>query len=170
MHRFVRYIPKTNFIHSFSVLGSSQNKGLAPVDRLTSSFFIRGYSTESDSDINVDYGNYSIILPPENAPVGVAHHKIRDVTAGIARPHYATQELGTSLNRADNLVPHRKGKTSRLGLGTDEERRMRRACKLAKETLEFAGSLIKVNFFHSAFIVLLSKPRGLNHFAGRRND
>jgi hypothetical protein len=170
MYKYIRYHPKARSIYSFSVVGASCNKYFGHVDRRKSACLVRSYSTEPESDLSVDYGNYSIILPPENVPVGVAHYKIRAVPGGVTRPPYARSNPSPTIKGEESIESRRKGEKSRLTLGTDEEQRMRRACKLAKDTLEFAASLIKVRNFHFAMVSLLPYGHRLTRFAGRSND
>jgi len=85
-----------------------------------------------------------ILLPPENVPAGVTHHKPNDVPFHIGKPYYARAAEPADGIVKKTPVPWKRAKTSRLVLGTTEEHRMRRTCKLAKDALDFAGSFIKV--------------------------
>ncbi|CAG8582175.1 14575_t:CDS:2, partial [Acaulospora colombiana] len=99
------------------------------------------------SEVELDFGDYEIILPPENSPEGVQHIKIREVPSHITLPPYARPSpvLGGGSPPTSNK--------SRFALGSEEERNMRKACNLAKRTLDYAGSLIKVDALVHDFIV-----------------
>jgi Metallopeptidase family M24 len=170
MHRSIRYYPKICSIYSFGVVGASYSKYLGRVVVQKSVCNVRSHSTEPESELSADYGSYSIILPPENAPVGIAHHKARSVPDEITRPRYTRSNRSPIIKGENSVESRRKGKSGRLILGTDEEQRMRRACKLAKDTLEFAASLIKVRNFHFIMVPLLFYGHCLTRSAGRSND
>ncbi|PVF96545.1 Creatinase/aminopeptidase [Serendipita vermifera] len=89
------------------------------------------------SDVEVDFGDYEIVLPPENSPEGVQDVAIREVPSHIPLPSYARP------SPAFGAAPSVSNK-SRFVLGSEEERKMRKACNLAKQTLDYAGSLVKI--------------------------
>jgi hypothetical protein len=144
MHRSILYYPQKRSIYSFNVIGASCSKYFGQVVGQKSACTVRSHSTEPEYELSADYGNHSIILHPENAPIGVAHHKIRSVPDVVTRPRYARLNRSPTIKREESAKLGRKGESGHLILGTDEEQRMRRSCKLAKDTLEFAASLIKV--------------------------
>lgn len=93
-----------------------------------------------------DFGNYSIILPPEPFVFGVSHIKPRQVPDGIIKPPYVHNNGNETLegaNKPESIVE----------LGGEAELRLRNAAKLAKKVREYAGSLVKVSFFLMFFIL-----------------
>ncbi|KAF8626713.1 hypothetical protein AX17_006480 [Amanita inopinata Kibby_2008] len=74
----------------------------------------------------VDFGEYTVILPPEPFVFGVSHIEPRPVPAHIRRPTVPNKEKG-------------------IVLGSESEIRIREAAKLAKKVREYAGSLVQVN-------------------------
>jgi hypothetical protein len=89
-------------------------------------------TSELDAEV---FGSYSVILPPEPFIFGVSHIPQRPVPSHIARPPYVT----TSAH--GQPVPSGDG---RIQLGSPAEWRLRRAAQLAREVLEYAGTLVKV--------------------------
>lgn len=89
-----------------------------------------------------DPGEYEIILPPEPLVWGVKHIAIRDVPKDLARPPYAVQ--GVTIEEEDPYHGDPYDGDGRIELGTEDERRLRRACALAKRTLSKASELIRV--------------------------
>jgi len=77
--------------------------------------------------------NPTLILPGENAPCGVDHIIQKCVPEDILRPWYATD--------SNNTRP--PGQASIIPLGGEDEVGIRAACKLARDVLRFAGSLVK---------------------------
>lgn len=91
---------------------------------------------ESDtSELDAEVGSYSVILPPEPFVFGVSHISQRPVPSRIARPPYAITSARSQ------PVPSGDG---RIQLGSPAELRLRRAAQLAREVLEYAGTLVKV--------------------------
>ncbi|TFK69443.1 methionyl aminopeptidase [Pluteus cervinus] len=90
------------------------------------------------TDVYQDFGDYSIILPPEPYVFGCSHIRPREVPAHIARPFYAS--TNSEAQSPSGSVPSRK----LIPLGGDEEKGLRAAAGLAKRVREFAGSLVKV--------------------------
>src|SRR6266404_9433077 len=85
------------------------------------------------------FGTYSIILPLEPFVFGVSHIAQRPVPPHIPRPPYvppssSDQHGGTPSTFGDG----------RIQLGSSEERRLRSAGRLARNVLEYAGTLVKV--------------------------
>ncbi|KAH8092496.1 methionyl aminopeptidase [Cristinia sonorae] len=95
--------------------------------------------TDSDADIQ-DLGIYDVILPPEPYIFGVSHITPRTVPVHILRPEYVQATRGDGAP----YPPERYSGDGRIGLGTVEEVKLRAAARLAKKTLEYAGSLVKV--------------------------
>ena len=85
------------------------------------------------------FGTYSVILPPEPFIFGVSHIPQRPVPSHIARPPYIT----TSATH-DQPGPCVYSGDGRIQLGSPREWRLRRAAQLAREVLEYAGTLVKV--------------------------
>ena len=79
--------------------------------------------------------NPSIILPLKYAPRGVHHIEQKRVPEGILRPYYVT---GGNSIRAPGLA-------SIIPLGGEHETGIRAACKLARDALKLAESLVRVS-------------------------
>jgi len=104
----------------------------------------------SEPDTDSEYfGNYSVILPPEPFVFGVSHIPQRPVPEHIPRPPYLT----SSTHHQYTLSGSSSG--DRIQLGGSEERRLREAARLAREVLEYAGTLVKVK----AGIIILRQQR-----------
>ncbi|KAL1719265.1 methionine aminopeptidase [Schizophyllum commune] len=88
-----------------------------------------------------DFGNYQILLPQEPFIFGVNHIKRRSVPKKIARPPNYPQD-GEEVD-PDADLPDAGASRVLIPLGGEEERKIRASCKLAAETLRFAGSLVK---------------------------
>ena len=80
----------------------------------------------SKNTLPEDFGEYSVVLPPEPFVFGTAHIKPRPVPAHIQRPLYTATD------------------DSRIALGTHDEVRMREAGVLARKVREYARSLVQV--------------------------
>ena len=91
--------------------------------------------TELDAEV---FGSYSVILPPEPFIFGVSHIPQRPVPSHIARPPYATP---SAHGQPGHCISSGDG---RIQLGSPREWRLRRAAQLAREVLEYAGTLVKV--------------------------
>lgn len=89
--------------------------------------------SESDDEL---FGTYSVILPPEPFVFGVSHISQRPVPPHILRPPYVTS--------SSSAQPTSNSGDGRIQLGSSEERRLRSAARLARDVLEYAGSLVKV--------------------------
>lgn len=92
------------------------------------------------SDEISDFGAYSVILPEEPFVFGTSHITPRSVPSHIPHPPY----IGAPPN-----VPHHGDPYTgdgRILLGEAEERRLRSAAQLAKQALDYAGSLVEVRF------------------------
>jgi hypothetical protein len=84
------------------------------------------------------FGTYSVILPPEPFIFGVSHIPQRPVPSHIARPSYVSRSAHGQSN------PCVSSGDGRIQLGSPGEWRLRRAAQLAREVLEYAGTLVKV--------------------------
>lgn len=93
---------------------------------------------ESDPSKLDGFGTYSVILPPEPFIFGVSHIPQRPVPSHIARPSYVTPSAHGQSN------PCISSSDGRIELDSPGEWRLRRAAQLAREVLEYAGSLVKV--------------------------
>ena len=89
------------------------------------------------------FGTYSVILPPEPFVFGVSHIPQRPVPSHIARPSYVTP---SARGQSDPSVSSGDGRIQLDGPG---EWRLRRAARLAREVLEYAGTLVKVKLASS---------------------
>jgi hypothetical protein len=89
----------------------------------------RSFSQNAPVNSDIDFGHYSIILPPEKEP----HFSQNQVPLIIPRPYYVASGK------------QKTGLSGRLVLGSDAEGKLRKSCLLAKDTLNFAGSLVKVS-------------------------
>ncbi|KAH9942602.1 methionine aminopeptidase, partial [Amylocystis lapponica] len=92
------------------------------------------------SDSDYDFGLYDVILPKEPFVWGVSHIKPRPVPGHIHRPHYALAS-GPSNEQERRKVHPPEGRTIARG---EDEARLRSAAKLAREVLQYAGSLVNV--------------------------
>lgn len=115
-----------------------------------------------------DFGSYSVILPPEPFVFGVGHIRARPVPNHIALPPYVSS-LPLSQRRAGDDERPFSGDPyvgeGRIELGSDAEIRLRAAAKLAKKTLDFAGSLVNVGLIAFTSILVLHSNNCLT-FAG----
>ncbi|KAF8651148.1 hypothetical protein AX16_004850 [Volvariella volvacea WC 439] len=89
---------------------------------------------EADDGVH-DFGNYSVILPPEPFVHGTSHIPMREVPKEITRPSYVGQA------KEDHQVPYFQ---KRIGFGGEEERKLKAAADLAKRVREYAAGLVKV--------------------------
>jgi len=91
------------------------------------------------SDLSPEFfGAYSVILPPEPFVFGVSHIAQRSVPTHIPRPPYmtsSTRDQSTLSGASDD---------GRIRLSSSGEQRLRQAARLAREVLEYAGTLVKV--------------------------
>ena len=86
------------------------------------------------------FGLYSVVLPPESSELEARRKSLRPVPSHIIRPPYMAgsnwlSKFGSRASIGDRLV----------ALGTEDEARLRRSAKLAKDVLHFAGSLVRVS-------------------------
>ena len=87
----------------------------------------------SPLDDELDPGlNPTLILPGERKPFKI---KQKCTPRDILRPSYATDSKNTRL----------PGQASIISLGGEDEVGIRAACGLARDTLKFAGSLVKAS-------------------------
>ncbi len=84
------------------------------------------------------FGTYSVVLPPEPFIFGVSHIPQRSVPSHITRPSYVTHSAHGQSN------PCASSGDGRIQLDSPGEWQLRRAAQLAREVLEYAGTLVKV--------------------------
>ncbi|KAN0132533.1 Peptidase M24, structural domain containing protein [Lactarius tabidus] len=106
---------------------------LSPARSLRSRYTTVTTTSESDDEF---FGIYSVILPPEPFVFGVSHIAQRPVPPHILRPPYATP--------SSSAQPTSNSGDGRIQLGSSGERRLRSAARLARNVLEYAGTLVKV--------------------------
>lgn len=105
---------------------------------------------------SVDFGDYSLVLPEDIERQGVAHIPYKTVPANIRAPPYASGNPQVSLTKhKSNFKP-----------GSTQERKMREACHLARDTLEFASTLVQVHFFLDMFVQISDHALGWNLYRG----
>jgi methionyl aminopeptidase len=104
-----------------------------PARSLRSRYTTVTTTSESDDEF---FGIYSVILPPEPFVFGVSHIAQRPVPPHILRPPYATP--------SSSAQPTSNSGDGRIQLGSSGERRLRSAARLARNVLEYAGTLVKV--------------------------
>ena len=85
-----------------------------------------------------DFGDYSVILPPEPFVFGVSHIRPRVVPQHIKKPSYADIPGG----EAPREVPNRN--SGKIALGGEAELRVREAARLASKVREFASTQVQV--------------------------
>jgi len=112
------------------------NHSSKPVRSLRSRFTSNGVDISEPND--EFFGIYSVILPPEPFVFGVSHITQRPVPSHILRPPYATPSSARSGGAISTSGD------GRIRLGSSEERRLRSAARLARNVLEYAGTLVKV--------------------------
>lgn len=97
--------------------------------------------TDEFGDFDVqDSGIYDVILPSEPHVFGTSHIKPRPVPPSILRPPYIQERS----EEGAPYPPERYLGDGRIELGSEEEEKLRAAARLAKRTVDFAGSLVKV--------------------------
>ncbi|KAK7696063.1 hypothetical protein QCA50_000705 [Cerrena zonata] len=101
---------------------------------------------ESEEIVIQDLGQYDIIMPEEPYQWGVAHITPLEVPTEIPRPPYVKQVLEClRLGKDPSYVgeSYDADGDGRIHLGTDEELFLRKAARLAKQVLKYAGTLVK---------------------------
>ena len=94
-----------------------------------------------DEDVFIqDPGFYEVILPTEPYVFGTSHIAPRLVSSSIARPPYVPDVV---LHNTP-YPPEKYVGDGRVALGTEEETKLKAAAKLAKKTVDYAGTLIQV--------------------------
>ena len=141
--------------------------------RLTSHLVAtRDGANPDDSDEEaLGFGAYSVILPPEPFVFGVRHIKARSVPSHISLPPYVASLPPSERSAGENHRPFNGDPYTgdgRIELGSQAEVRLRAAAKLAKETLDFAGSLVDVCFTTSIHGLIVHSAKTL--YLGRRCD
>lgn len=101
---------------------------------------------DDDSDIQ-DPGIYETILPPEPYVFGTSHIVPRPVPTRIIRPSYVQKEVENGIP----YPPEQYTGDGRILFGTGEEKALRAAASLAKRTVDYAGTLVKVRFSIARF-------------------
>ncbi|KIM75244.1 hypothetical protein PILCRDRAFT_683129 [Piloderma croceum F 1598] len=102
-------------------------------------------SSDTRSESYPDFGTYSIILPPEPFQFGTSHIPILPVPPSIPHPPYAIEkDLGNDQGQIDAEAEDPWEGDGRIELNTDEERKVRKAARLARNVREFACGLVKV--------------------------
>ena len=123
---------------------------------------IRAYSASAingqDNVPEDDFGDYSIILPPDPPIFGTSHITPLDVPAHIARPPYALLRVASNKTglheeetpsqsndtEIDPYVTDPYSGDGRIELGSEDEACLRHAASLARDTLNVVERLIKV--------------------------
>ena len=154
------------------LLTTSQFPGRSGVMRSVSSTPVHlgtvPHDEENDtSELGAEFfGTYSVILPPEPFIFGVSHIPRRPVPSHIARPSYVTPSTHGQSN------PCVSSGDSRIQLDSPGEWRLRRAARLAREVLEYAGTLVKVKAGVRRFPNALTFSVGRHHHGcpGRRDS
>lgn len=129
---------------------------------------------EEEDDIEIeDPGLYEVILPPDPPIWGVKHITPRTVPDTILKPPYVTRSrianrgkgsllastngllenvdagpdstVNDDENTAANFNHDPYSGDGRIKLGSEDEKRLRRAGHLAKRVLEMAGTLVRVS-------------------------
>lgn len=141
----------------------------------------RAFSSTSPSPAETeipDFGEYSIILPPEPFQFGTSRFRTLPVPDSITLPPYAlererrrtTGESDAEISGAGDLDPYSKDGDGRIELGSDEEKRVRAAGALAKKVRAFAGTLVKVRSFRDCNFMLPFTNIVFYLFTGWGND
>ncbi|PCH40741.1 methionyl aminopeptidase [Wolfiporia cocos MD-104 SS10] len=86
-----------------------------------------------------DFGTYDVILPAQPFVWGVSHIKPRAVLPHIPRPPYARGRGDGREIHNQPVLGHR-----RIKLGDQDEAKLRGSARLAKDVLNYAGSLVKI--------------------------
>lgn len=126
------------------ILSTSQCPGRSGVIRSVSSTpghhgTVPHDEEDDTSELGAEFfGTYSVILPPEPFIFGVSHLPRRPVPSHIARPSYVASSAHGQPN------PCVSSGDGRIQLDNPGEWRLRRAAQLAREVLEYAGTLVKV--------------------------
>ena len=95
--------------------------------------FSSGNYAISEDEEDYDFGSFDVILPEEPYIWGVSHIQPRPVPPHVVRPPYAR-----------GVPIHTPLRDKLIQLGSKEEQRLRRAARLARDVLRFAGSLVEV--------------------------
>lgn len=92
-----------------------------------------------DYEEDIDFGDYSVILPQEPFVWGTGYIQPRSVPLSIHRPVYALDGSDGSAKEPDVDILG-----GLIKLRGEEEFRLRAAADLAKRTLQYSGTLVKV--------------------------
>lgn len=99
-----------------------------------------------DGDID-DTGIYEVILPPDPPIWGTSHISPRSVPISIPRPPYVRHGVYPSSTAREGIDPWHGDPyygDGLIELGGEHEKRLRRACTLAKRVLEKAEEIVRV--------------------------
>lgn len=109
--------------------------------------FIRNRFLHVSSIGNIDsFGTYAVILPSEPYIEGVAHIPMKSVPEQINRPPYVSNTPEDSVhNASDPFAGDPYEGDGRVVLGSDDEKKLRRATKFAKLVLDRTKDWVKVN-------------------------
>ncbi|KIM38727.1 hypothetical protein M413DRAFT_447677 [Hebeloma cylindrosporum] len=133
--------------------------------RSTRHLCARRFSTrEEEPETFEDFGDYSIIFPPDPVVWGVSHIKPRTVPSHIVRPPYA-------FPGGDAADPPSHQNSSKIKLGGEAEHKIREVALLAKKVREFAGTQVKIgtttntidSAIHEFIIAHSAYPSPLNY-------
>jgi methionyl aminopeptidase len=95
-------------------------------------------STWDDPDSIPDFGQYNVVLPEEPFVYSTAHIPRRLVDARVPRSPYAADGSSAAAYAGEDTPV-------RLSMNRHHVQDLRRAARLAKETLEYAGALVQVS-------------------------
>lgn len=110
-----------------------------PLHCTASSPYAASQVDAEDADDFLDisrFGDYNLVLSDNPTARGVSHIALKTVPDHIVRPPYALSKSGSP--------PSINGTDSRIVLGSGDEARLRAACKLARQTLTYGHSLVRV--------------------------
>jgi methionyl aminopeptidase len=130
-----RRLATSQYLHLPRRSGVTRSVSSTPGNHRTVAHDEENDTSELDAEV---FGTYSVILPPEPFIFGVSHIPQRPVPSHIARPPYITPSAH------GQPVPYVSSGDGRIQLGSLGEWRLRRAAQLAREVLEYAGTLVKV--------------------------
>lgn len=98
-----------------------------------------------DREEDEDFGEYDIILPPDEPVWGVDHILPRVVPSGIIRPPYAALNRSGCLDSSHD--ERARNGDGRIDVRSEAVAKLRRAGALAKEVLRDVEGLVKVKEF-----------------------
>lgn len=122
----------------------------------------RSLSSDADQVTIEDHGRYEVILPEEPYVWGTSHIKVRSVPQQIPRPPY----VDSHSPKSPEGFREKYSGDGRIRLGSEDEVRLRKAAKLARSVLHFAGTLVKVRYLYSGSNVASASPNTFLHRRG----